>query len=673
MSCEGCGGCATSVPVKGKRKTPKSVSRRPTGTDITIALLGQPNSGKSTLFNGLTGARQHVGNWPGKTVEHKSGTFSHSGRMFEVVDLPGAYGLNAASPEEEVTRDFIVRGETDAVVVFADASQLERSLYMLACFAGTKTPAVLALNLMDVAKSQGKTIDAPLLEERLGIPVLPLVATDRKSYPDLHEAIGRALDNAEKDAGPDACPGTAASAGADKEASMQARPTHLLSAGVPGTEGASLQKQAAARFRWIESLLDGVVVAPEERAQPSRFDRIAIGSRWSKPLALFMILLGFMLAFIPAFPIMGIGGAVSVLGREVAAALASAGAPEIVGSFLSGVVFNSLCFGIMMVGYVFGINLVFGIYEDVGYMARISYVFDSTMARFGLQGKSLMPFLMCFGCTMGGVSGSRVIDTWGQRMLTVAMAWAIPCGSTWGVVPVVAVAFFGFGAPAVIALIFVVCILLMWTVGKLFGPRLVDKDERAGLVMELPPYHKVHLGNVARNACLKSWQMFKRAIRVVALFAFAIWALTFTATGAVEGSLLYVIGTAIEPVTLFFGLTWQTFTAWLCGLVLKESALGVLSALFVGTGTPNAALIGAASGAAVVAGNLGDALALSITAPQALAFIFAFTFNMPCAASVSATYGEIHSAKWTAILAVFYIGMSLVLGCIVYHVSSLFF
>ena len=672
MSCEGCGGCATAAPTKGRRRASRGSSGKHAEADFTIALLGQPNSGKSTLFNGLTGARQHVGNWPGKTVEHKSGAFCHNGRTFEVVDLPGAYGLDAASPEEEVTRDFIARGETDAVVVFADASQLERSLYMLASFAGTETPAVLVLNLMDVAKSQGKTIDAALLEKRLGIPVLPLVATERKSYPDLHEAIGRALDSAEGDADSNVGSDAAASAGTDKKANIEARPSHLLSAGVPGTEGAPLQKQAAARFRWFESLLDGVVEAPEEQVRSSLFDRIAIGSRWSKPLALFMILLGFMLAFIPAFPIMGIGGAVSSLGIEADAALAAAGAPEILGSFLSGVVFNSLCFGIMMVGYVFGINLVFGIYEDVGYMARISYVFDSTMARFGLQGKSLMPFLMCFGCTMGGVSGSRVIDTWGQRMLTVAMAWAIPCGSTWGVVPVIAVAFFGFGAPAVIALIFVVCILLMWTVGKLFGPRLVDKDERAGLVMELPPYHKLHLGNVVRNACLKSWQMFKRAIRVVALFAFAIWALTFTATGAVEGSLLYVIGTAIEPVTLFFGLTWQTFTAWLCGLVLKESALGVLSALFVGTGTPNAALIGAATGAAVVAGNLGDALALSITAPQALAFIFAFTFNMPCAASVSATYGEIHSAKWTAILAVFYIGMSLLLGCVVYHVSSLF-
>lgn len=669
MSCEGCAGCNTSAPIKSKTTMQRNVSKRHAKADFTIALLGQPNSGKSTLFNGLTGARQHVGNWPGKTVERKSGAFSRDGHTFEVVDLPGAYGLDAASPEEEVTRDFIASGEADTVVVFADASQLERSLYMLACFAGSKTPAILALNLMDVAESQDKIIDTSLLEERLGIPVLPLVATEHKSYPALYEAIDQSLRGTETNVV------TAESAPSDTsdEANMVLQPSHSLSAGIPGTEGASLQDRAAARFRWVDSLVDGVVTQPKEAVRPSRFDRIAIGSRWSKPLALLMIFIGFMLAFIPAFPIMGIGGAVSTLGREVAVSLTAAGAPEILGSFLSGVVFNSLCFGIMMVGYVFGINLVFGIYEDVGYMARISYVFDSAMARFGLQGKSLMPFLMCFGCTMGGVSGSRVIDTWGQRMLTVAMAWAIPCGSTWGVVPVVAVAFFGFGAPIVIAAIFVVCILLMWIVGRVFGPRLVEKDERAGLVMELPPYHKLHFGNVLRHACLKSWQMFKRAIRVVALFAFAIWALTFTTTGAVEGSLLYVIGTAIEPVTLFFGLTWQTFTAWLCGLVLKESALGVLSALFVGTGTPNAALIAAATGTAFVAGNLGEALSLSITAPQALAFIFAFTFNMPCAASVSATFGEVHSAKWTAILAVFYIGMSLLLGCVIYHVSSLFF
>lgn len=677
MSCDQCAACPTGG-VASRKNTGGRASRR--SADAVIALLGQPNSGKSTLFNGLTGAHQRVGNWPGKTVELKTGTFNRKGRTVEVVDLPGAYALAASSPEEEVTRDYIASGEADAVLVFADASQLERSLYMLANFAGNDTPAVLVLNLMDVAEMQGKHVDADLLEQRLGIPVVPFVASDRTRYGDLHAAIDRALAGegvhaVERAGGEGAALREAAegAAAAHDVSGARGSASHSIAKGIlPAKDDLSIQDAAAARFRWIESLLAGVVCVPQAPSALVGFDRIAIGSFWSKPLAVLMILLGFLLAFIPAVPIMALGGGISSLGRMIALALAEAGAPEVLGAFLSGVVFNSLCFGVMMVGYVFGISLVFGIYEETGYMARISYVFDGTMARFGLQGKSLMPFLMCFGCTIGGVSGSRVIDSWGQRILTVAMAWAIPCGSTWGVVPVLAVAFFGFGAPLVIVAIFVTCFLLMWLVGKLFGPRLVSEDERAGMVMELPPYHKPRAGNLVRGACLKSWQMFKRAIRVVALFAFAIWALTYTSTGSVEGSLLYTVGTAIEPVTLFFGLGWQTFTAWLCGLVVKESVLGVLSGLFAGTATPNAAIVGVLSSPVAVAGNLGELMARTIPAPQALAFIFAFTFNMPCAASVSATYGEIHSAKWTAAIAAFYLGASLLLGCIVYHVSGLF-
>lgn len=669
MSCEACKGCEPAKATTGRAPgTKRKAAASGDKTDATVALLGQPNSGKSTLFNGLTGSHQHVGNWPGKTVEQKSGVFSRQGKTIEVIDLPGAYGLAAASPEEEVTRDYVTRGEADAVVVFADASQLERSLYMLASYAGNPTPALLVLNMMDVAEAQGKQVDVPLLERRLGIPVVPMVASDRKSYEGFYKALDSVLGWSK---------GTVKAQQSDGASCASGAATSVVSHDVtrpaaPEACGSSIRDVTAARFAWVESLLDGAQTKPAATAALSRFDRIALGSRWSKPLAALMILVGFLLAFIPALPIMGLGGMVSSLGLVVASALTASGVPEVVGSLLSGVVFNSLCFGIMMVGYVFGINLVFGIYEETGYMARISYVFDSTMARFGLQGKSLMPFLMCLGCTMGGVSGSRVIDSWGQRMLTVAMSWAIPCGSTWGVVPVLAVAFFGWWAPVVIVAVFVTCLLLMWVVGKLFGPRLVDADQRSGMVMELPPYHKPRMGNIARNACLKSWQMFRRAIKVVALFAFAIWALTYTSTGSVEGSLLYTIGTAIEPVTMIFGLNWELFTAWLSGMVLKESVLGVLSGLFAGTATPNAAIIGAVTGSAVVAGNIGEVLATSITAPQALAFIFAFTFNMPCAASVSATYGEIHSAKWTALIAAFYVAASLLLGCAVFHLSSLF-
>ena len=167
--------------------------------------------------------------------------------------------------------------------------------------------------------------------------------------------------------------------------------------------------------------------------------------------------------------------------------------------------------------------------------------------------------------------------------------------------------------------------------------------------------------------------MFVRAIRVVAIFAFVIWALTYTSTGGVEGSALYALGTAIEPVTRLFGMGWQTFTAWLCALVLKESALGVLSGLFTGAATPNAVLVGIMTGGGAAAANVGEVMSQVISAPEALAFIFAFTFNMPCAASVSATWAEVHSTKWTVITAAFYIASSLLLGCVVYHVSLLFF
>ena len=204
-----------------------------------------------------------------------------------------------------------------------------------------------------------------------------------------------------------------------------------------------VQRGGTCKFSWIDGVLDGAVRGSRTRSTLSRFDRIATGSRWGKPLAIGIILVGLLATFVPAMPIMAVGGLFSLIGEYAAAGLVALGAPAVLGSFVSGVLFDSLRFATMMVGFVFGINLVFGALEEVGYMARISYVFDSTMARFGLQGKSIMPFVVCLGCTIGGASGTRVIDSWGQRVLTVAMAWAVPCASTWGVVPVLAVAFFG--------------------------------------------------------------------------------------------------------------------------------------------------------------------------------------------------------------------------------------
>ena len=273
MSCER---CAASCPAAGGAKAP--AARKAAG-GVTVALLGQPNSGKSTLFNGLTGARQHVGNWPGKTVERKEGTFERGGTAFQVVDLPGSYGLAANSPEEEVTPDYLASGAADIVLVMADASQLERSLYMLADFVAAcpEQPCLLALNLMDVAEGQGKRIDAVLIARRLGVPVVPLVASRPEGYGALLDALARTV----------------------RERSV-VDGAHLREgiAAAPDT----IQGTAAAKFAWIEGLLDGAVEAPARPHALSRFDRVVTGSRWSKPITIGMILLGFILAFVRLFP-----------------------------------------------------------------------------------------------------------------------------------------------------------------------------------------------------------------------------------------------------------------------------------------------------------------------------------------------------------------------------------
>lgn len=671
-------------------------------TARTVALLGQPNSGKSTLFNALTGSRQRVGNWPGKTVEKKEGSFSRDGVDFTVCDLPGTYSLSANSEEEVVTRDYIASGKADAVCVLADASQLERSLYMLADFVGVDCPCVLVLNLMDVAEGQGKRIDAAAVERATGVPVVPFVAADRKGYEAFYQALERAIDERlTLDATPlaAACRAEfgslydAVRAFVPAEGIGQLGSSWLVSKLLEGDAPArvavedvldaadrrdldatlaqverGVQRMGACRFAWIDDALKGAVRGSRASATLSRFDRIATGSRWGKPLAIGIILLGLLATFIPALPIMMVGGLFSWIGQCAAAGLVAAGAPDVLAGFVSGVLFDSLRFATMMVGFAFGINLVFGALEEAGYMARISYVFDATMARFGLQGKSIMPFVVCLGCTIGGATGTRVIDSWGQRVLTVAMAWAVPCASTWGVVPVLAVAFFGPWSPVVVVAIFLTSLLLMYLVGKLFGPHLVAPDERAGMVMELPPYHRPRWKNVFSTAVARSKHVFKRAVRVVFVVTAAVWLLVYSPDGNPQNTALYALGAAIEPVTSFFGLGWQTFMAWLCAMAIKESALGVLSGLFMGTTT----LATAIGGNGLVAADIGQVMAAAISQPEALAFIFAFTFNVPCMASVAATYGETHSMKWTALMIAFYVCASLLLAFIVFHVSSLF-
>lgn len=630
-----CEACAASKNCKYHGSS--QFYRKDDGTPV-VALLGQPNSGKSTIFNMMTGSHQHVGNWPGKTVDQKEGECKWNGQRMILADLPGSYSLSAGSDEEVITRDYITSGNADLVLVMADASQLKRSLYMLADFVGTKVPAVLVLNMMDVAKGQGISIDTDALSQKLGIPVVPMSAIRKKDYRGLYESIENAL--AQK----------------------------------PVIAGDTMNS-AKEKMDYIDELLDGVITAEKDAIRAfSKFDRKALSPVRGKLMAFGIILLIFLLSMIFSGVVSGIASAVlTPLSGVLRTGMEHIHVHALLISLICDVLINVLYFALMMASFVLGISLGFNLMEETGYLARISFLFDNTMSKVGLQGKTIMPFFMGLGCTIAGTTGTRVVDNWGQRVLAIAMSWAVPCAATLSVVPTIAIALFGStGGFLVMVSIFLFMFLMMWVVYKVFGNSLAPKEERVGLIMELPPYHKPAFRNILYVTFQRTLDIFLRALRAISLVSIVFFVLTYGFGGSAENSILYKLGVLIEPVTMFFGLKWQAFLAFCASAISKESLLGVLNTLY-GTG---GSLVSSTFGAKVsgtAAAGISQILSANFTKAEGLAFIFAISFNMPCVSAMAATARETHSVKWTAKIGVFYTLASLLIACVVYHIGLLVF
>lgn len=602
-----------------------------------IALLGQPNSGKSTIFNMITGSHQHVGNWPGKTVEQKEGEFKWNNQRMILADLPGSYSLSAGSDEEIITRNYISSQNADLVLIMADASQLKRSLYMLADFVGTKVPAILVLNMMDVAKGQGITIHTDKLSQKLGIPVIPMSAIQKKDYTLLYQTIEQSLLNK------------------------------------PVIKDDALHSTKE-KIQFIDHLLDDVLATSKTAANAfTKFDKTALSPVKGKLLAFGIILGIFLLAMVFAGIISGIASAILTPASSILrSAMSAIRVHPLLISLICDVLVNVLYFAFMMASFVLGITLGFNLMEETGYLARISFLFDHTMSKVGLQGKTIMPFFMGLGCTIAGTTGTRVVDNWGQRVLAIAMSWAVPCAATLSVVPTIAIALFGSGGGFLVILsIFLFMFFMMWIVYKVFGNSLSPKEERVGLIMELPPYHKPDVRNILYVTFQRTLDIFCRALRVISIVSIVFFILTYGFGGNEENSILYRIGVIIEPVTMFFGLKWQAFLAFCASAISKESLLGVLNTLYGAGGNLVSSTFGAkAAGNAM---DISNILSANFTKAEGLAFIFAISFNMPCVSALAATARETHSVKWTAKIGVFYTIAALIISCIVYHIGLLLF
>ena len=426
---------------------------------------------------------------------------------------------------------------------------------------------------------------------------------------------------------------------------------------------------------FIDDLLDGVITAEKDASRAfSKFDRKALSPVRGKLMAFGIILLIFLLSMIFSGVVSGIASAVlTPLSGVLRMGMEHIHVHALLISLVCDVLINVLYFALMMASFVLGISLGFNLMEETGYLARISFLFDNTMSKVGLQGKTIMPFFMGLGCTIAGTTGTRVVDNWGQRVLAIAMSWAVPCAATLSVVPTIAIALFGStGGFLVMVSIFLFMFLMMWVVYKVFGNSLAPKEERVGLIMELPPYHKPAFRNILYVTFQRTLDIFLRALRVISLVSIVFFVLTYGFGGSAENSILYKLCVLIEPVTMFFGLKWQAFLAFCASAISKESLLGVLNTLY-GTG---GSLVSSTFGAKVsgtAAAGISQILSANFTKAEGLAFIFAISFNMPCVSALAATARETHSVKWTAKIGVFYTLASLLIACVVYHIGLLVF
>ncbi len=656
---------------------------------VQVALAGQPNVGKSTIFNLLTGLNQHVGNWPGKTVERKVSFYSHNGRLYRLTDLPGTYSLTASSEEERIARDFILRERPDVVVAVVDAAILERSLYLLAELLMLPQPVVLALNMVDVARQRGLEIEPHVLEAALGIPVIPMVASRGQGVRELLDAVERvALEGLP-------CPPNRPTIREDHQAVLQ-RITALIQGAVPppypedwaalkllegDEEMTALVREhlaperweevhrllmqhedavlavAGARYDWIRRMMRAAVVQPRAGrvTHTDRLDRVATHPFWGMILLLLSLGALFWVTYTLGAPVQAWLDTVVVQGVAAWIRQALGGAPL----WLVGFLADGVLGGAGMVVTFLPILAIFftalGFLEDTGYMARAAYVMDRFMHLMGLHGKSFLPLFLGFGCNVPAVMGARIVDSPKARLLTILLAPLVPCTARMAVLAVLAPIFFGGSAPLVSWGLVALNLLVLVALGVLVH-ELVLGGEHVAFIMELPLYHAPNWRTIGIQVWQRLLAFLQKAGTIILVVSVIVWAFSFLPGGDIQTSYLARVGRGLEGIGRLMGVRWELVVALLTSFVAKENTIATLGILF-GVGESGEGLAGALGGL--------------LSPAAALAFLVAQMLFIPCAATTAAIRQETASWRWTLASLGLLLAVSLGVGIATYQVARL--
>jgi ferrous iron transport protein B len=656
---------------------------------ITIALAGQPNVGKSTVFNMLTGLNQHVGNWPGKTVEQKVGEFTHDGKKIRLVDLPGTYSLTANSLEERIARDFIITERPDVIILITNATDLECNFYLLTELLVLPVPLVVGINMMDVAETNDIHVETHVLAAALGVNVEPLVASKNQGVHELleaaiHQAEGLSPFNPERPKiGEEHLHVIKKIESILKGQDLQSYPvdwvalkllegdsqvTDMVQNNAPecwdDIHALLLQHEdayldiASSRYEWIGRMIRAAIVRPKVGmiTLTDRLDKVATHPFWGSLILIGIFALVFFLTYSLAMPI------VNWLGQDIIAPLTVfmkqllSGTP----TWFSGLLVDGIIDGAGTVFTFVPILVVFfivmGLLEDIGYMARSAYVTDRLMHWMGLHGRSFLPLFLGFGCNVPAVMGSRIIENRRARLLTIMLTPLVPCTGRLAVITFLAPALFGKAAVLVITCLVAFNLLVLMVAGITIH-RLVYKDEHVAFIMEMPLYHRPNLRTISLFVWHNTLSFLRKAGSIIVMMSAFVWLFSWLPNGNIQSSLLATLGHALEPIGRWMGLgDWRLIVALLTSFVAKENTIATLGILF-----------GSNSGALGLAAQVASVLAF----PAALAFLVVQMTFIPCMATVAVIKQETGRWKYAFHNLGLLLIISFVSGTIVYQIARL--
>jgi len=656
---------------------------------IVVGMAGNPNVGKSAIFNALTGSRQHVGNWPGKTVERAEGVFQHRDREIRLVDLPGTYSLAAQSPEEVIARDYIVSGEPDVVVSVVDATCLERNLNLVLQILELTDKVVVALNLMDEVRRQGWEIDIETLEGALGVPVVPTVATEGEGLPELVEAIvavaegyrktrpvsvdygvtvegyiqtlqddlgHMGLENEERSRwvalklleddpeiveafklGDLAALGlTAPSASAEVFRALQRRAVRLREAIRPDAKVEIVRR----RYVFAHDVVHQVAhrLRPEEESATERIDRIVTHKVWSWPITVAVFLVIFWIT-INGAEIAG-GWLDAFFSWLIPAArtwLMSVQAPWwVTGAFVDGFMVGVATVITVMLPPMVILFTAFALLEDLGLLPRLAFNLDRPMQALGSQGKQTLTWGMSFGCNVTGIMASRIIENKKVQLAAILTSPLIICSGGYGAGIALVIALFGDRAlPVMLSLVFLS--LGAASLATVILNKTIFRGEPGGFVLEMPSYRKPKWGQVAGRALVdRVAHTMWRAVEFAGPASLLIWLLGNLPPGApFEQTPVGWLVRTLAPLGCPFGLTGEMLTALLFTLPAKEIIVPAL-AMTYGLQTT-----------LVESEQVLNYLPRVWTPLSSYTFLVFFMLYLPCLVTVWATWKETRSLKWT--------------------------